>query len=71
MHHAFLKLLMASFFLFFAFPDISLQFVHETVFWLIWTTLCLFVIGSNLSTIFRITQPPKLEQKTERIRYPL
>lgn len=66
-HYAVLRLLLACFFLYFAWPHIPLATdKFEIMFWGVWLGLFLLVFGSNFATLLQITEPPVMEQ--ERVR---
>ncbi|MGY0693079.1 hypothetical protein ACW2QC_09865 [Virgibacillus sp. FSP13] len=68
-HYAILRLLLACFFLYFAWPLIPQATTQlEGIFWGAWLILFLLVVGANLSTLLRMTNPPVMEQERERIR---
>lgn len=62
-HYAILRLLLAGFFLYFAWPLIPQATSQlEYTFWGAWLAFFLIVIGANLSTLLRMTSPPVMEQ---------
>lgn len=67
--YAVLRLLLAGFFLYFAWPLIPLASSKiEVVFWGMWLCLFLLVVGANLATVLTITKPPVMEQEIVRTR---
>lgn len=68
-HYAVLRLLLACFFLYFAWPIIPTAVTPiEAMFWGIWLILFLLVVGSNSATLLQITEPPSMEQDRTRQR---
>ena len=68
-NYAILRLLLAAFFLYVAWPFIpeaTLQI--EMVFWGIWLSLFLLVVGANFSTLLRMTEAPVMEQESLSVR---
>ncbi len=66
-HYAILRLLLAGFFLYFAWPiipDATSQI--EMIFWGAWLAFFLLVVGANFATLLQITSPPVMEQKKEQ-----
>ncbi|MEC5421942.1 hypothetical protein QGM71_00350 [Virgibacillus sp. C22-A2] len=62
-HYAILRLLLACFFLYFAWPVIPHASTFlELTFWGGWLIFFLLVIGANLSTLLQMTRPPIMEQ---------
>lgn len=65
-HYAVLRILLASFLLYIAWPQIPLASSQlANLFWGVWLLLLILVIGSNLSTLLQMTRPPILEQERE------
>lgn len=59
-----LRLLFASFLLYFAWPYIPLATTQiEKVFWGAWLVFLLLVVGGNLATVLKLSHPPVMEQK--------
>ncbi|HEY4601075.1 MAG TPA: hypothetical protein VIG73_07375 [Cerasibacillus sp.] len=70
--YAVLRLLLACFFLYFAWPVIPLASTElETYFWGAWLLFLVLVIGGNLATLLQLTDPPIMEQEQlkERMLY--
>lgn len=68
-HYAILRLLLAGFFLYFAWPVIPYATTSlELTFWGIWVLLFLLVVGANLATLLQMTRPPVMEQEYKRRR---
>lgn len=68
-HYTVLRLLLACFFLYFAWPFIPEAVSSiERIFWGSWLIFFLLVVGANLATLLQITHPPIMEQKHERQR---
>ncbi|WP_339228382.1 hypothetical protein NSQ77_01195 [Oceanobacillus sp. FSL K6-2867] len=70
-HYAILRLLLAAFFLYIAWPVIpSASSNTELIFWGGWLSFLLLVIGANLATLLQMTTPPVMEQEqyNDRIR---
>jgi len=66
-HYTILRLLLAAFFLYFAWPVIPQATTSlEMLFWGIWLGLFLLVVGGNFATLLQLTKPPVMEQ--ERVR---
>lgn len=62
-HYAVLRLLLAGFFLYFAWPVIPLASTNlEKTFWGTWLAFLVLVIGGNLATLLQLTDPPIMEQ---------
>ncbi|MBP2077340.1 hypothetical protein [Oceanobacillus polygoni] len=63
-HYAILRLLLAAFFLYIAWPVIpSASSNTELIFWGGWLLFLLLVIGANLATLLQMTSPPVMEQE--------
>lgn len=61
--HSLFKILLASLFLYIAWPKVTIStYSFANLFWLSWLILFLLVIGGNLSTLLKITEPPILEK---------
>ncbi|MGM8366289.1 hypothetical protein ACLIBG_12540 [Virgibacillus sp. W0181] len=59
-----LRLLLACFFLYFAWPYIPEAVTKvERIFWGGWLGFFTLVVGANLATLFQMTVPPVMEQK--------
>jgi len=58
-----LKILLAVLFLYIAWPMVNPS-LHsfQNLFWLFWLGLFFLVIGGNLATLFKITEPPVIEK---------
>lgn len=68
-HYAILRLLLASFFLYFAWPMIPQATTPlEVTFWGVWLLFFLLVVGANLATLLQMTRPPVMEQEGKRRR---
>lgn len=68
-HYAILRLLLAAFLLYFAWPFIPEAVTQlELLFWGLWLIFFLLVVGANLATLLRMTEPPIMEQKEIRQR---
>lgn len=71
-HYAILRLLLACFLLYFAWPlipEASSQL--ENIFWGAWLVFFLLVVGANFATLLRMTNPPIMEQERVRERQTL
>ena len=67
--YAVLRLLLACFFLYFAWPIIPTAVTStEAMFWGMWLVLFLLVVGSNSATLLQMTEPPSMEQDRQRLR---
>lgn len=67
--YAVLRLLLACFFLYFAWPIIPTAVTStEAMFWGVWLLLFLLVVGSNSATLLQMTEPPSMEQERPRQR---
>ncbi|MEN2467092.1 hypothetical protein [Ornithinibacillus sp. FSL M8-0202] len=68
-HYAFLRLLLAAFFLYFAWPLIPQSSSQlEMLFWGCWLVFFVLVFGANLATIFKMSEPPVMEQEYDKVR---
>lgn len=68
-HYAILRLLLACFLLYFAWPFIPLATtLIEKLFWGAWLLFLLVVIGANFATLLQISKPPIMEQESEKKR---
>lgn len=68
-NYTILRLLLAAFLLYFAWPYIPKATLRiEMLFWGIWLGLFLLVVGANFSTLLRISEPPVMEQEKIRRR---
>lgn len=66
-HNSILRLLLASFFLYFAWPLIPQAATNiEFTFWGIWLVFFLLVIGANLATVLQLNKPSVVEQERQR-----
>ena len=66
-HYAILRLLLAGFFLYFAWPIIPEATSQiEMIFWGAWLAFFLLVVGANFATLLQITSPPVMEQEKEQ-----
>ncbi|MFD1038117.1 hypothetical protein ACFQ3N_06795 [Virgibacillus byunsanensis] len=71
-HYAILRILLAGFFLYFAWPIIPEAVTQiEFIFWGGWLAFFLLVIGSNFATLLQMTSPPVMEQERTRERQTL
>lgn len=65
-HYAILRLLLACFFLYFAWPYIPEAVTNiERIFWAGWLTFFILVTGANLATLLQLTFPPIMEQNSK------
>ncbi|SFB24999.1 hypothetical protein SAMN04488072_11197 [Lentibacillus halodurans] len=63
-HYAILRLLLAGFFLYIAWPVIPSAITQEAVlFWGLWLGFFLLVVGANFATLLQMTKPPVMEQE--------
>ncbi|WP_284139830.1 MULTISPECIES: hypothetical protein [unclassified Virgibacillus] len=63
-HYALLRLLLAGFFLYFAWPLIPVSSSQiETVFWGAWLTFFFLLVAANFAVLLQITEPPIMEQE--------
>ncbi len=70
--YAILRLLLAGFLLYFAWPVIpSAASQVELVFWGGWLLFLVLVVGANFATLLQITKPPIMEQERVRSRQTL
>lgn len=68
-NYAILRLLLAGFLLYFAWPLIPGAVTQlEAVFWGTWLLFLLLTVGSNLATLLQITNPPVMEQEKAQQR---
>lgn len=68
-HYTILRLLLAAFFLYVAWPMIpNVSSQLELYFWGAWLVFLLLVIGANLATLLQMTRPPAMEQEELRTR---
>lgn len=68
-HYTILRLLLCGFLLYIAWPSITLgATMIEKTFWMSWLVFFCLVVGGNLSTGLHISRPPKIEEKTRRVR---
>jgi hypothetical protein len=62
-HYAILRILLAGFFLYFAWPAIPYATTMiEQLFWAAWLVFLLLVVGANFATLLQMTKPPIMEQ---------
>lgn len=62
-HYAILRLLLAGFFLYFAWPIIPGAVTQaEFIFWGAWLLFLVLVVGANFATLLRMNTPPVMEQ---------
>ncbi|TFJ93889.1 hypothetical protein [Lentibacillus salicampi] len=62
-HYAILRLLLAGFFLYVAWPVIPSAVTPEAVlFWGAWLGFFVLVVGANFATLMQMTEPPIMEQ---------
>ncbi|WP_407269025.1 hypothetical protein [Radiobacillus sp. PE A8.2] len=65
--YALLRILLACFFLYIAWPAISEQASSlASMFWAGWLLFFLFVVGSNLAAMLKITKPLGLDKQEEK-----
>ncbi|QKY71655.1 hypothetical protein [Lentibacillus sp. CBA3610] len=68
-HYAILRLLLAGFFLYIAWPVIPSAITQEAVlFWGMWLGFLVLVVGSNFATLLQMTEPPVMEQERTETR---
>ncbi|SFD60843.1 hypothetical protein SAMN05216238_102395 [Lentibacillus persicus] len=68
-HYAILRLLLAGFFLYIAWPFIPEAIIQEAVlFWGVWLGFLILVIGANFATLLQMTEPPIMEQEKSKTR---
>ncbi|UJL45056.1 hypothetical protein KFZ58_11565 [Virgibacillus sp. NKC19-16] len=68
-HYAILRLLLAGFFLYFAWPMIPEASTSiEMIFWGGWLAFFVLVVGANFATLLQMTKPPVMEQENVRQR---
>lgn len=61
--YATLRLLLAAFFLYFSWPIIPYAVTSiEKLFWGSWLILLYAVLGGNLATLLKLSEPPTYEQ---------
>lgn len=59
-----LRLLLALFLLYFAWPYIPTATTQlANIFWIVWLTFLVLVIGGNLATLLQLSSPPVMEQE--------
>ncbi|MFD2627899.1 hypothetical protein [Oceanobacillus kapialis] len=69
-HYAILRLLLAGFLLYFAWPVIPYaNTVPEMIFWGGWLGFLILVVGANLATFLQMTKPPIMEQQEQERRH--
>ena len=65
--YALLRILLACFFLYIAWPSIHGEgSLLASVFWAGWLVFFLLVVGSNLATLLKMTNPPVMEQERKK-----
>ncbi|WP_053218919.1 hypothetical protein [Virgibacillus senegalensis] len=65
--YALLRILLACFFLYVAWPEIGKQTSNAGgYFWAGWLIFFLLVVGANLATMLKMTKPPVMEQSREK-----
>lgn len=63
-HYAILRILLALFFLYIAWPLIPTAMTRlEMTFWGLWLGFFLLVMGANLATLLHLSDPPVMEQQ--------
>lgn len=63
-HYTYLRLLLAGFLLYFAWPYIpEATSTMEKLFWGVWLGFLWIVVGGNLATLLQLSKAPLLEQK--------
>ncbi|ALX48356.1 hypothetical protein [Lentibacillus amyloliquefaciens] len=68
-HYAILRLLLAGFFLYIAWPVMPDAVIQEAVlFWGVWLGFLLLVVGANFATLLQMTDPPVMEQEGAETR---
>ncbi|GIO27822.1 hypothetical protein [Ornithinibacillus bavariensis] len=68
-HYAILRILLAAFFLYFAWPLIpKAETQIEMLFWGSWMVFLLLVIGANFATLLKLADPPVMEQEYDKQR---
>ncbi|RLL47872.1 hypothetical protein D8M04_00915 [Oceanobacillus piezotolerans] len=68
-HYTILRILLAGFFLYFAWPYIPEASSNlELTFWGAWLTFFLVVMGANFATLLQISRPPVMEQEELKAR---
>ncbi|WP_174614035.1 hypothetical protein [Virgibacillus ihumii] len=68
-NYAILRLLLAGFLLYFAWPLIpGAETQLEAIFWGSWLVFLLLTIGSNFATLLQMTSPPAMEQRKMKQR---
>ncbi|MEI3606047.1 hypothetical protein SPD48_10115 [Pseudogracilibacillus sp. SE30717A] len=64
MHYTILRILLAIFLIYFAWPYIPEAVTQiERIFWGAWLLFLILVIGGNLATLLKMSSPPVMEQK--------
>ncbi|WP_164216761.1 hypothetical protein [Virgibacillus sp. YIM 98842] len=67
--YAILRILLAGFFLYFAWPAIPYATTMvEHIFWAAWLMFFLLVAGANFATLLQMIKPPVMEQEEVRER---
>lgn len=68
-HYTVLRLLLCGFLLYIAWPYISLgTTLVEKTFWLSWLSFFCLVVGGNLATGLKLSRPPKIEERGDKVR---
>ncbi|WP_096269676.1 hypothetical protein [Paucisalibacillus globulus] len=68
-HYAFLRLLLAAFFMYFAWPLIPQATSQlEMLFWGAWLAFFVLVFGANFATLLKMSEPPVMEQEYAKVR---
>lgn len=64
-----LRILFALFLLYVAWPFIPLATTEAAkLFWLVWLFLFVLVVGGNLATLLRLSDPPVMEQDAQLVQ---
>ncbi|MDL4840676.1 hypothetical protein [Aquibacillus rhizosphaerae] len=65
--YALLRILLACFFLYIAWPSIRGEISYlSSIFWGAWLVFFLLVLGSNFATLLKMTRPPVMEQESDK-----
>ncbi|MDC3412646.1 hypothetical protein NC797_05675 [Aquibacillus sp. 3ASR75-11] len=65
--YALLRILLAGFFLYVAWPSINGQMTQlSSIFWAGWLVFLLLVVGANFATLLKMTKPPVMEQEKKQ-----
>ena len=63
-HYTVLRLLLALFLLYFAWPYIPTATTQlANIFWIAWLIFLVLVIGGNLATLLQLSSPPIMERE--------